>query len=121
MFDRFGQMARDQPNRLQRVNIGHRRAADGHEGFDGVNQRIHAGVRREQRIHRGQNNRVYQRNVRNNRFADNRDFHSRLRVVNNRKLRHIRGRAAGCRDANQRRHRRADLIHAFKRQNMLMI
>ena len=98
----FRQPQVDQANRLQGVGVGQRMRANGHEGFNGVGQRVHAGGGgnggRNIQHHAG----VIDGNIRDDIGVDNHLFHLALGVDDHRVAGHLRRRSGGRVDRHQR-------------------
>ena len=115
--DHLHQVAIDQAHGFQRMGIGQRPVPGGHEGFDGMHQRVDAGTGRQERVHAQGGFRVDQRNVGHHGLADDGELHALLLVGNDHELRNIRRGAGSGRDQDQRRAGHADGVHALELEN----
>ncbi|MDT4826546.1 hypothetical protein FQZ97_598610 [compost metagenome] len=111
------QVAVDQAHGLQRMGVGQRTVASGHECLDGMNQGVDAGTGGEERVHAQGSFRVDQRHIRHHRLADDGELHPFLLVGDDHELRDIRRRTGGGRDQDQRRAGHREGVHALEFEN----
>ncbi len=119
--DHLHQVAIDQAHGFQCMGVGQRAVTGGHEGLDGMHQRIDAGTGGQERVHAQGGFRIDQRHVRHRRLADDGELHAFLLVGDDHELRHVSRRPRRRGNQDQRRAGHVQGIDAFELENVASV